>query len=38
MLQVRCSKHNAHHHGQISRGVKVAQHAGMESLQIYLGE
>jgi formylmethanofuran dehydrogenase subunit E len=37
-LQVRCSKHIVHHREQISPGVKVEQHGGMESLQIYLGE
>jgi hypothetical protein len=37
-LQVRCSKRSAHHHVQILRAVKVEQHGGMESLQIYLGE
>jgi hypothetical protein len=38
MLQERCSKHNVRHREQISPGVKVEQHGGMESLQIYLSE
>jgi hypothetical protein len=38
MSQVRCSTRNAHHHVQISRGVKVEQHGDKESSQIYLSE